>query len=180
MSLRSRIALLVGVTVLLASAIGGIGTTLSSRSVGRDRIDSVLLNVSEAFQVESPRLADQLQFAFEARRSTCDTADDAESDSELEAEPDRRSRFLLLAEFASNMQVLRPNGTVFTACQALPISAEETALATSGNGTNFRTVSVEANAFDCEPAASVTSVPCNSPTVSSSPKTHFVAFLCAV
>ena len=147
MSLRSRIALLVGVTVLLASAIGGIGTTLSSRSVGRDRIDSVLLNVSEAFQVESPRLADQLQFAFEARRSTCDTADDAESDSELEAEPDRRSRFLLLAEFASNMQVLRPNGTVFTACQTLPISAEETALATSGNGTNFRTVSVEGERF---------------------------------
>ena len=70
MSLRSRIALLVGVTVLLASAIGGVGTTISSRSVGRDRVDSALLNDADTFRIESPRLAAQLQFAFDSRRAT--------------------------------------------------------------------------------------------------------------
>ncbi len=145
MSLRSRIALLVGVTVLLASAIGGVGTTISSRSVGRDRVDSALLNDAETFRIESPRLANQLQFAFDARRATCNTADDAAVNAE--AEPDRRGRFRLLTEFASNMQLLRPNGSVFATCQTLPISAVETAIATSGDGRNFRTVSIEGERF---------------------------------
>ncbi len=73
MSLRTRIALLVGVTVLLASAIGGIGTTISSRSVGLDRVDRALANDAEAFPAQGPRLASQLQFAFDARRATCET-----------------------------------------------------------------------------------------------------------
>jgi two-component system sensor histidine kinase MprB len=147
MSLRSRIALLVGVTVLLASAIGGVGTTISSRSVGRDRVDSALINDVETFRIESPRLATQLQFAFDARRATCNTADEAEVDAEIEAEPDRRGQSRLPAEFASNMQLLRPNGMVFATCQTLPISAEETTIATTGDGRNFRTVSIEGERF---------------------------------
>lgn len=157
MSLRSRIALLVGVTVLLASAIGGIGTTVSSLSVGRDRVDQALVNDAEAFSIESPRLAGQLQFAFEARRATCDTTDETDSDTteateaaELDPQdppPGPRGRFRLLSQFESNMQLLRTNGTVFATCQTLPISETETAIAVTGDGTSFRTVSIEGERF---------------------------------
>lgn len=152
MSLRSRIALLVGVTVLLASAIGGIGTTLSSRSIGRDRVDRALLSDAETFPEQSQRLAGQLQFAFDARRATCD---DAESDA-AEAEPADPNaadtgrgagRLRFLPEFASSLQLIRADGSIFAACQTLPINTDESAIAASGNGTIFRTVSVEGERF---------------------------------
>ena len=152
MSLRTRIALLVGVTVLLASAIGGIGTTISSRSVGLDRVDRALANDAEALPAQGPRLAGQLQFAFDARRATCN--DDADADSEeigsgaAQSETGRSGgRLRFLPEFASNLQLVRANGNVFSACQTLPISADEIAIATTGEGTNYRTVSIEGERF---------------------------------
>ena len=150
MSLRTRIALLVGVTVLLASAIGGIGTTISSRSVGLDRVDRALANDAEAFPAQGPRLASQLQFAFDARRATCnDDADSEEIGSGAAQSETGRSggRLRFLPEFASNLQLVRANGNVFSACQTLPISADEIAIATTGEGTNYRTVSIEGRAI---------------------------------
>ena len=159
MSLRARIALLVGVTVLLASAIGGIGTTLSSRSIGTARVDRALVGDAESFGAQSPRLVSQLQFAFDARRATCDDTEDADtiqSTDENDAAqttapptgPTRRAeRLRLLPEFASNLQLIRPTGVVISTCQTLPVAAEESAIAASGDGSVFRTVSIDNERF---------------------------------
>lgn len=143
MSLRTRIALLVGVTVLLASAIGGIGTAISSRNVGRDTVDEALRNDASRFSRDRPdRLDDELRFAFAARRAACDQ--DVVTD-----DPERPgvSRLRLLPEFASNVQVLRSNGTASAACYALPISTEEQAIAAAGSGSSFRTVTVDGERY---------------------------------
>ena len=66
MSLRTRIALLVGVTVLLASAIGGIGTTISSRSVGLDRVDRCLGGCERAERLQQIGVLRRLGFDVEA------------------------------------------------------------------------------------------------------------------
>ena len=146
MSLRTRIALLVGITVLVATAIGGAGTALSSRNVGRDRVDQALVSDAENFRTQSPRLVNQLQFAFDARRAGCDDPDEAVGDTDA-AERRTAARLGYLPEFASHMQLIRPNGNVFAACQTLPISVEETAIAESGFGNTFRTVTVEGERF---------------------------------
>jgi len=70
MSLRARIALLVGITVLIASAIGGIGTSFSSSQVGRNRLDQELLRDAKLFEAQNPQ-PEQLQLAFQARQGTC-------------------------------------------------------------------------------------------------------------
>lgn len=71
MSLRARIALLVGVTVLIATAIAGIGTAISTRNVGRDRLDKELTADASLFSSGPQQVAARLQFAFEVRRATC-------------------------------------------------------------------------------------------------------------
>ena len=70
MSLRARIAMLVAATVLVAIAVAGLGTTLSSRNVGRDRLDQELMNDASRFQAEGTQLATQLQLAFGVRKAT--------------------------------------------------------------------------------------------------------------
>lgn len=150
MSLRTRIALLVGVTVLLASAIGSIGTTVSSRSVGIDSIDGELIDDADSFVIDSPRLAAQLQFALDARQGTCDT--DTDTDTVADPEPEattrpNRPRQIRATAFASSMQAVRPDGTVFVACTEFPISDEQHEIARAGSGTNFDTVSVEGEQF---------------------------------
>ncbi len=147
MTLRTRIALLVGVTVLVASAIGGIGTAISSGNVGRDRVDQALLTDAETFQRQNPRLTAQLQFAFEARRATCD--DDVDDETEP-ADPAARgpaTRLRYLPEFASHLQLIRPKGTAIAACQTLPISAGDALIAASGIGRGYRTVAIDGERF---------------------------------
>ena len=149
MSLRTRIALVVGLTVLVASAVGGIGTSLSSRNVGIDRVDQALRNDAVVFEPDAPRLERQLMFAFEARQAAC-TRDDPEGlTTEADDNPVRGAvrRFALLPEFASNMQLLRLDGRTVAACQVLPITAEDQAIAAAGEGQAFRSATVEGERF---------------------------------
>ena len=143
MSLRTRIALLVGITVLVATAIGGIGTSISSRNVGRDRVDQALSDDAENFRLQSPRLAEQLQFAFEARRATCDDPDTTEPLPGAR----RGQRLRFLPEFASNLQLVRPTGDVVTSCKELPVDATDQRIAANGFGTSYRTVTIEGDRF---------------------------------
>jgi len=145
MSLRTRIALLVGITVLVASGIGGVGTAITSGSVGRNRVDQALQADAETFRVQSPRLAAQLQFAFEVRSVGCD---DIEAGAGLATRPPAGGpRLRYLPEFASNLQLIRPTGTVIAACDVLPVGPEELAIAQSGTGSGYRTVTVEGERF---------------------------------
>lgn len=160
MSLRTRIALLVGLTVLIASAVGGIGTSLSSRSVGQDRLDRALLDDASEFDVASPRVANQLFFVLDARRATCDlTTDETGDDFSDVVEGEGRTagqgqnqgqvggqrgpRLRLLPEFASTLQLVRADGISAAPCQTLPITAADTEIAAAGSGTAFRTASVD-------------------------------------
>lgn len=145
MTLRTRIALLVGVTVLVASAIGGVGTAITSSNVGRNRVDRALSADAETFQSQSPRLTDQLQFAFEARRAACDGSEPDGGFASGPRAPAHRLRYL--PEFASSLQLIRPDGNVIAACRILPISPAETAIAESGRGSVFGTVSIEGERF---------------------------------
>lgn len=146
MTLRTRIALLVGVTVLVASAIGGVGTAITSANVGQNRVDRALRADADTFQSQSPRLAGQLQFVFDARRATCDGTDlDGGSTAGPRSGPANRLRYL--PDFAGSLQLIRPNGTVIAACQALPISPAEFSVAASGSGAVFRTATVEGERF---------------------------------
>lgn len=156
MSLRSRIALLVGVTVLLASMIGGIGTALSSRNVGRDRVDQALIADAAQVPPDARRLGAQLQITFELQRRACDevtgqsdTTDEPLALDEVPRGPgDRRfERVRGLPAFASSMQWIRSNGTAVSACEALPINEDEIAVAQAGSGTNFRTVVIDDERF---------------------------------
>lgn len=143
MSLRTRIALLIGVTVLLASAIGGIGTAISSRNVGRDTVDEALLNDAARFSASQPdRLTDELRFAFAARRAACDR----DADVDLPERPGI-GRLRLLPEFASNMQLLLTDGTTNAACYELPVSDEDRGIAATGSGSAFRTITIEGERF---------------------------------
>jgi len=161
-SLRTRIALLVGLTVLVASAIGGIGTSVSSRSVGQDRLDRALLDDASQFaqfELDSSRVVNQLQFVFDARRVTCDvTADElaeplaqpgqaAPAVDPPNASGRRGNRLRLLPEFASSIQLIGMDGTSTAPCQALPITASDTEIARAGTGTAFRTASVDGERF---------------------------------
>lgn len=78
MNLGTRIALLVGAAVLLATAITGTGLAFSSRSVGRDVIDRELLSAAAAFNgldgAPDPVL---MRAAFELRVARCDDAPDS-------------------------------------------------------------------------------------------------------
>ncbi len=142
MSLRTRIALLVGVTVLVASAVGGIGTALSSGNVGRDRVDQALRSDAETFQSQSPGLIAQLQFAFDARRATCNDLDAVDPSTRR-----RAARLHYLPEFASSIQLVRPNGNLIAACQTLPVSNEDIRIAASGIGRSYRTVTIDGERF---------------------------------
>jgi len=146
MSLRTRIALLIGVTVLLASAIGGIGTSVSSRNVGRDTVDEALLADASPFSTDRPRrLVAEVRFALEARRAACERdVDDGVAD---ETEPAGNGRLRLLPEFASNLQVLSANGATNAACDPLPVSDQDRAIAEAGAGSAFRTVTIEGERF---------------------------------
>lgn len=147
MNLRTRIAVLVGATVLVATLIGGLGTAISSRSVGRDRVDRALVDDSLSFAGVRPRLDTILRFEFDARQATCEDNDtEPLGDNPTPRELGRR-RLQFLPEFASNMQLVGPNGTVRAACQALPVTSADTAIASSGEGTNFRTATIEGERF---------------------------------
>lgn len=150
MTLRSRIALLVGITVLLASAIGGIGTAITSGNVGRDRVDRALAADAETFREESPRLVAQLQFAFDTRRALCDadTADTAgTADTSDRATRIGTNRLRYLPEFPSSLQLVRPNGNIFAACTALPVSELDTGIAARGTGSAYQTVTLDGESF---------------------------------
>ena len=150
--------MLVAAMVLVASAIGGVGAVLSSRNVGRDRVDQELVIDAARFPPDAPRVGAQLQFAFETRSATCEDAESVASEEPPSApserppergrggnSSDRRARFL--PEFASAMQLIRPNGTAVAACETVPISDRDNEIATTGRGRQFRTVSIEGERF---------------------------------
>ena len=143
MSLRTRIALVVGVTVLVASVVGGVGTAVSSRTVGIDRVDEALQGDLDNFTPTDQRFARQLQFAFDVRTATCD--ENAAEAAQLAAR--RTGRLPILPAFASTMQLLALDGTAFAACQDLPIDDDDLAIATQGAGTQFRTVTIDGQRY---------------------------------
>lgn len=165
MSLRARIALLVGVTVLIATAIAGIGTAVSSRNLGRDRLDQELIADASRFSGTGFQLASQLQFAFDLRRATC--AEDLESLAHAEEGPIElngprlleerpgggffvvrgRGERVQIPEFAAAMQRISADGLAFSACLTLPIDERDGAIALTGVGSSLRTVSIENERF---------------------------------
>ncbi|MEM7093178.1 MAG: HAMP domain-containing sensor histidine kinase [Actinomycetota bacterium] len=155
MSLRTRVAALIAVTVLIASTIGGIGVALSSRNVGRDRIDDELRADIAAFDANNPRLAAQLALMVEVRRAACEEGADAVTGGNgagIAATAGQRETQALnrlgrlgpvLTDFASSMQVIRSDGFVAPGCRTLPIDDREALIAESGVGTAIRTVSID-------------------------------------
>lgn len=159
MSLRSRVALLVAVTVLIASTVGGLGVALSSRRVGIDRLDQELQEDASRFDANNPSLSVQLQINVGTRRSTCNPEDTADADTAVanldtevpQAAPPIRERpngrgerlGTMVPEFASVMQVVRTNGIALPGCLDLPVDEAERAIARSGAGSELRTVSIE-------------------------------------
>jgi len=149
MTLRSRIAALVAVTVLLASAIAGFGVALSSRNVGIDRLDDAL-RADAVLLGDRPAFDGELQRAFELRQAAC--GDDIEELTDIDGPPPgnppralsrEERRFRVLGEFSSEVQLVRPNGNVFTACLLLPISDNEVVIAAQGAGIDLRTVTID-------------------------------------
>ena len=157
MNLRSRIAVLVAATVLLASAVGGIGAALTSQGVGRDRLDEQLLADVERFDRFNPGVGTQLQVTFEIRRTTCELErldaplDDAGDDdpSTVDRRPPTRGERLarFIPEFASSMQLIRSNGVIISGCLTLPVDETESAIASAGEGTVLRTVSIDGQRY---------------------------------
>lgn len=155
MSLRSRIAVLIAATVLLASAVGGVGAALSSRSVGRNQVDEQLVADVARYDQVNPGVGTQLQVTFEIRRSACDLGASDDPTDETTAAPtdDRRPTTRgerlarLVPEFASSMQLVRANGLIISGCVTLPVDETETAIATSGRGTVIRTVSIDGKRY---------------------------------
>ena len=155
MSLRSRLAVLIAATVLLASALGGVGVALSSRSVGLEGVDNQLYDDVAPFDVDNPRLEAQLRGFLELRRLTC-AADSSENfadapDAGSTTPGPRLSRGERLAafvsDFSSSMQIIRGNGVVVSGCRTLPIDGTETAIAETGTGESLRTVTVDDERF---------------------------------
>lgn len=164
MSLRARIALLVGVTVLIATAIAGVGTAITTRNVGRDRLDQELTTDASRFSATGAQLGNQLQFAFQLRQATCSESLDGlgEDPDPILTRPERGSREdrslgglvvgrgrdrLLIPEFAAAMQRISPEGVAFSACLTLPINDRDADIAATGVGTSLRTVSIEGERF---------------------------------
>lgn len=155
MNLRTRVAVLVAVTVLIASAVGGLGVALSSQRVGIDRLDQELLQDASRFDANNPQLAGQLQINLEARRTTCEsdaaadvdangesaTPDNTEAPQRTNGRGQRLGRFI--PQFASSMQVIRSAGVVVPGCIALPADEAELAIAAQGSGSTLRTVSID-------------------------------------
>ncbi len=161
MSLRTRLGVLVAVTVLVASTIGGLGVALTSRSVGRDRLDQQLQADIAEIDPENPRLAVQLQVMLEIRRTTCtdevadETADDSVDEALVDTGPraargplDRLDRLRPFVEqFSSSMQVIRSNGSIVAGCQALPIDPSDSEIAAAESGSDIRTVSIDGRRY---------------------------------
>jgi two-component system sensor histidine kinase MprB len=165
MSLRSRLALLIAATVLLASALGGVGVALSSRSVGLKGVEAQLNDDIERFDPDSPRIEGQLAALLEIRRLTCaedasdelaeepaaanaGETDEADAAGEPARTPGTRltrpERFAaFVSDFASSMQVIRSNGVTISGCRTLPIDGTDTTIAETGVGTSIRTVTVD-------------------------------------
>lgn len=153
MSLRSRLALLIAATVLLASALGGIGVALSSRSVGLEGVDARLYDDVAPLDTENPRLGGQLRALLELRRLTCaaepetlaDTTEPAVGSGPRLPRGERFAAFI--SDFSSSMQVIRSDGVVESACRVLPIDSTEAAIAEAGTGESIRTVTVDDERF---------------------------------
>lgn len=141
MPLRTRVALLIGLTVLIASAVGGIGVAVSSRNLGRDRVDQELVSdVSSATGREFNRLLD-------LRRNSCDGIDflaseHDEHDEHEPAKPRPRNSYRRTPEFSAVIQLVSPSGETSGACLRLPVDGFEGAIAETGTGLQFRTVTV--------------------------------------
>ena len=150
MSLRTRIALLVGLTVLVASAIAGAGIAISSQSVGIARVDEALLNDIDEFSVDE-RLLRELNFNFRARQAACDqnAGDDAElaEPAPEPPQPGRRQRPAYFPEFASNLQLVAIRGDSVAACETLPIDSADQRIATEGAGEQFRSVTIDGERY---------------------------------
>ena len=154
MSLRSRLALLIAATVLLASALGGLGVAWSSRSVGLEGVDAQLYDDVERFDAANPRLQNQLGALLEVRRLTCDEIsstdfiDEGAAATEPGVRPSRGERLAaFVSDFSSSMQVIRSNGVSISGCRTLPISGADTAIAETGTGESIRTVTVDDERF---------------------------------
>lgn len=166
MSLRTRIAMLVAGTVLLATLVGGVGTALSSRNVGIDRIDEQLLDDAARIDPTGRASDNQIRLAFEVRRATCNddapstdgqgddqvaaTGDQPATDDDGAGPPPRNpsERFArFLPEFSSSLQLVRSNGVIISGCVVLPVEGEDTDIATTGSGDLLRTVSVDGERY---------------------------------
>lgn len=159
MSLRNRIAILVGGTVLLASLIGGIGIAFSASGVGVDRVDRELRADGDRIRPLVSGLGDRLRPTLQARRSICESTDsitgESESDSPESAEtsepsahdeppsdhepnasegsrtrrPNHHIGSRLSPEFEASIQIIRASGEVLPGCLPLPVDEADIELA---------------------------------------------------
>ena len=100
-----------------------------------------------------------MQVTFEIRRSTCELDEIDEIGSSTDTSPtvpatgdprqpgrgERLARFI--PEFASSMQLIRANGVIISGCLTLPVDDTEVAIASSGEGTVLRTVSIDGRRY---------------------------------
>jgi len=161
MNLGTRIALLVGAAVLLATTIAGTGLAVSSRTVGRDVIDRDLDVAARGVAGPDGRPAAALvRAALNRRLERCDQPtqapagtrdhgrDRGSNDNDRDRKPPPRPARFQSPQLRSGLQLIQPDGTTTASCLSTftPVD-EEAMIAETGTGRFRRSVEIDGELY---------------------------------
>lgn len=154
MNFRTRVALLIGAAVLVATAIAAVGVGVSSRNLGRSRLDQQLR--ADANSLISAFEGRQRQLGAFVVRSSAECEDGSLSEvieeegrgAAVEDSRERRRRppeagIGISVDRSVVIQVVRPTGSILSLCRELPVSEHQLEIASRGHGSEFSTVTVD-------------------------------------
>lgn len=148
MSLRARIALLIGIVVLVSAAVAGLGTALTTTNLARSRIDDQLRRDAASLPTFDRRDLPALANAFDLRRLSCnDTSTQPldEAGVALVAERGRRNR--LPPSVTTIQQLITADGSLRIGCTPISASDDELAIARKGQGGIYRTETIDGTRY---------------------------------
>ncbi len=151
MNLRTRIALLTAVVVLVAATFAGVATAVSAIDLAEDGVDRELARDVALAPSFSPQLTDRLTELLEFRRQGCaqsaDDANDADDDNDERRISAPRGRGPGLEVLDRVQQSIAPDGTVAATCTAIAVTTRDLEIAATGRGRHFRTETVDGERF---------------------------------